>query len=110
MSWANRELHGHRIAGVSRGYATGFRLHLDGVAWALFETHRAAGAKVIFVSIKTAFAELGDRLLRARCVAVVAFETIAAGQAAARLVARLLLGKPSDDLFEARALGDRSYR
>ena len=85
-----RARHGRRRR-PARG--SGLRLHLDGVARALLVAHRAAGAQVVVVAVEAARAELGDRLLGARRVAVVALEAVAAGQAAARLVARLGLGR-----------------
>ena len=64
----------------------GFGDHLDRVAWALLEAHAAAGARRVVDAVAQARPELGDRLLRARGIAVVAFEAVAAGQAALRLV------------------------
>ena len=59
------------------------------MAGALFEADRAAGASLVVVAVAPARAELDDGVLRAGRPAIVAFETIAAGQAALCLVARL---------------------
>ena len=56
--------------------------HLYGVAGALFETDRAASTKTHVNAIPMSRTEARDRLFGAGSIAVVAFEAVAAGQAA----------------------------
>src|SRR6478609_3060190 len=56
--------------------------HLDRVARASFEAHGATRAPIVQVTVRAAGAELRDRLLRTRSVALVAFEAVSARQAA----------------------------
>src|SRR5213075_94973 len=80
LSWTDLELHRYRgISFDSRGdCGDRLRLHLDRMARTLLEAHRTARAKVVLVAIKAAFAELRDRLLGTRRVAVVALEAVSA--------------------------------
>src|SRR5271166_524126 len=74
--------------------------HLHGVAGTLLETGRAARALRIVEPIASIRPELDDRVFGTRCVAVVTFVTIAAGEASLRLVARPRLREARDDLLE----------
>ena len=75
--------------------------HLDRMARALFEARPAAGAFRVIDTVALAGSEFDDRLLRTRGVAVVAFEAVAAGQTALRLMARLGLAQPGKHLTKA---------
>src|SRR6185436_11773329 len=92
-----------------RSFQCGLGDHLDRAAWALFEARGASGAEVEFYPIKTPLAQLDDCLLRARRVAVVALEAVAAGQAPHCFIARLALGEAGDDFVEAGALFHRQF-
>ena len=76
---------------------------------ALLEAGGAAGAQVGLDPVEPALPQLDDRLFGTSRVAVVALETIAAGEAPGRLVARLFLREAGHDLVEAGALGDRQF-
>src|SRR5271166_4988438 len=91
--------------------SSGLGYHLNGVTGTLLEADRAACALRVIIPIAPARPELDDRVLGAGCVAVVAFETIAAGKTSLRLVARLLFGDGRDHLLEtAYPLGRRQGR
>ena len=83
--------------------------HVDGMTRALFEARGAPGAEVELDPIEPALPQLDDRLLGARGVAVVALETIAAGEAPCRLVSRFSFREAGDDFVEACALRDRQF-
>src|SRR5688572_10704766 len=83
----------------------GFWRHVDRMARALLEACGAPGAEVELDAIEPALAQLGDRLLGTRRVAVVALEAVAAGQAPRRLVARLALRETRNDFIESGAFG-----
>ena len=76
--------------------ATSDRLrdHLDRAARTLGHADAAALAVVEVDLVALARAELDDRVVGADAVAVVALEAVAAGQAAARLVQRVVLVEP----------------
>src|SRR5271165_1006403 len=92
-----------------------FGRHLDGVARALLEADPATRAQIEGDSIAQPAAEAGNRLLRTGRVAIVAFEAVAAGQAALCFIASLALGQPGDHLLKSahpfrrrtRSLGGR---
>src|SRR5918993_1462097 len=88
----------HRLPGP----VGGFGHHLDRVHRALLEAGRAAGAAVVVEAVPVPGTELDHRVLRARAEAAVALEAVAAGQAAAGLVARLAGGQPPPDPGEPR--------
>src|SRR5271165_5478716 len=69
---------------------------------ALLVARAAAGALVVVELVPVTDAELDHRVLRARAQAAVALTAVAAGQAAARLVRRLLLRQPAEYLGEVR--------
>src|SRR3990172_6942586 len=81
----------------------GLRFHVDGVARALVEAHRAAGAQGEIDGVLLALAELGDCLLGAGGEAVVALEAVTAGQAPFGLVAGLPRVDACHDLDESPA-------
>src|SRR5262245_58088447 len=60
----------------------------------------AAGAAAVVELVPVPDPELDHRILRARAQAPVTLEAVAAGQAAARLVRRLLDAEPAQDLGE----------
>ena len=68
---------------------------------ALIGADGAARARVVVELVPVADPNLDHRVLRARPKAPVAFETVAAGQAAPRFEARLGVGQAADDLGEA---------
>ncbi len=74
--------------------------HLDGVDRALAEARAAAGALGVVEAVAVALAQLDDRVIGARAQAAVAFEAVAARQAAARLVPGLLGGEPGHHFGE----------
>src|SRR4249920_3259077 len=87
----------------SRILRSRFRHHRDRATRALVVTDRAAGTPVQVVPIAAAGAEFDDRLLRARGVATIALEAIAARQASLRFIPRALDVQAADDLVECRA-------
>src|SRR5208283_5856006 len=94
-----------RLAGCAewRRRRQGFGLHFDGMAWALLETDPATRAEVVLDAITSPPAKAYDRLFRTCREAVVAFETIAAGQTPACLSLRLVLAEALHDLGERGA-------
>src|SRR5450755_3024808 len=80
----------------------GLRNHLDGMHRALLEARPAAGALVVVELVTMPDAQLDHRVLRAGPEAAIALAAVAARQAAACLVGRLLLGQAADHLTEAR--------
>ena len=95
-----------RLVAVDRGAHQPFSPdHLDGVHRALVVARAAAGAPVVVEAVAVARAELDHGVLRAGAQAAVALEAVAAGQAAARLVAGLLAGEAADHLGEVRDRG-----
>src|SRR5437899_5869561 len=70
--------------------------------WALLVTRAAAGTPVIVELIAVSGPQLDHRVLGARAQAAVALAAVAAGQAAACLVGRLLLGQAAEHLAEIR--------
>jgi hypothetical protein len=76
------------------------------MTWTLLEANGTSRALPVVVSISPPRTELDDRVLWTSRVAIVAFEAIAAGEAALRFIARLLLLEPAQYLFEpAQSLG-----
>src|SRR5262249_25176729 len=73
---------------------------VDGVHRALLVADPAAGAAVVVEPVPVPGAELDHRVLRAGPEAAVALEAVPAGQAAARLIDRLVRGQPAGDLAE----------
>src|ERR1700679_2403911 len=71
------------------------------MAGALLATHLAPRAEIEFDLIAIVRSELDDRVLRTGGITIVAFEAIAAGQAALGLVQRLRLAQSVDNLIEA---------
>src|ERR1700750_1571979 len=69
---------------------------------ALLVTRAAAGAPVIVELIAVSRPQLDHRVLGARAQAAVALAAVTAGQAAACLVVRLLLGKAAEHLADIR--------
>ena len=70
------------------------------MAGALLDADAAAGAKIEFDLVALVRAELDDRVFRTGGITIVAFEAIAAGQAALGLVQRFFLAQAADDLVE----------
>src|SRR4030095_1889694 len=84
--------------------------HLDRVARALLEAHATAGTTVVEIAVALAWPKLFDGLLWTCCVALIALEAVAAREAALRLVNRLPLAEPSEDLVKtAGALRGRQH-
>src|SRR5215813_10976064 len=77
--------------------------HGDGAARALGGAHAAALAEVVVELEAVARPELDHRVVGAHAVAIVAFEAVAAGETAARLVERVGLVERLDHLLEGRA-------
>src|SRR5215470_2043147 len=80
----------------------GFGDHLDGAGRAFGDAVAAALAVVEVDLVALARSQLDDGVVRADAVAVVAFEAVAAGHAAAGLVQGGRLVEPADDLVEGR--------
>src|SRR4029450_11316931 len=77
----------------------------DRATWALVVTDRAAGTPVQVVPIAAPRAELDDRLFRARGVAAIALEAIAARQASLRFILGGVGVQSPNDLVKRRAPG-----
>ena len=82
---------GRLVAVDRRAHQLRLREHLDRVHRALLVARPAAGAAVVVEPVAVPDAQLDHRVLRAGAEAAVALEAVAARQAAARLVGRLLL-------------------
>ena len=67
--------------------------HLDGMAGALLEAHRAAGAEIVVVAVALAWPQLDHRVFGASAKAAVALVAVAAGQTASSLVQRFFLAQ-----------------
>src|SRR4029450_2866370 len=80
------------------------RRHLDRMTRALLVARGASRAQVELDSIEPPRPELDDRLLGTGRITVVAFEAVAAREAALRFVSRFPLGQAAHDLVEACAL------
>src|SRR5580765_7800080 len=108
---ADGEASGHSRGGIvlDRSFDSRLGRHVDGMTRTLLEARGAPGAEVQLDPIEPALPELDDRLLRARGVAVVALEAVAAGEAPCRLVSRFLLREAGHDLVEAGPLRDRQF-
>src|SRR5579863_9004332 len=95
-----------------RGPLNRLRHHVDRAAWALGGAQAAAFAIVVIELEALARTELDDGVVGADAVAIVAFEAIAATQAAARFVERVGGVEAAHDLLEildtARGLDQRA--
>src|SRR5579871_3097958 len=78
------------------------RDHLDGMAGALLEARAAASAFAAVNAVAQPWSQLGDCLLGAGGVAVVAFKAVAAGQTALRFVPRLYFVQSLHHFVETR--------
>ena len=79
-----------------------FRDHLDGAAGA-FLSADAATLAIIQVELEThAGPELDHGIVGTDAVAIIALETVSAGQAAARLIERIALVEALDHFLEGR--------
>src|SRR5262252_2269486 len=112
MSSPDLEFRRHRWLADQSGGRIDCRFgdHLDRMARALLEANRTAGAELVIDAIEPTRAQLDDCLLRTGRETVVAFETVAAGQAALCLVTGLGLGQTMRDFRKPLALGDRQFR
>src|SRR5262249_38602847 len=94
-------------AALDGSFCARFGGHDDGMTRTLFEARGAPGTEVELNPVEPALPELDDRLLGTRRVAVVALETVAAGQAPHRLVPRLAFGETGHDFVESCSLRQR---
>src|SRR5271166_1749386 len=85
-------------------------LHFYSVTGTLLEAGPTTGAEIGLDPITPSFAQADDCLFGARAKAIVAFEAVAAGEAAARLGLRLLVGKALHHLRKRIARGERQFR
>src|SRR5262249_60641600 len=123
LSCPAHSFHEHRVSGSDLEFRrhgrladqaggrrdVGFGNHVDGMARTLLEANGAAGAEIVIDAIEPTAAELHDRLPRTGGGAVVAFEAVPAGQAAARLLTGLRSRQAPGDPLQSPSLVRRYF-